>query len=151
MVPNEQGLYAGEFRHNLDAKKRLTIPSKWRFNGDESGQFLAFPDPSGCITVYPPEMVAQLKEKLSAVGMSNRVGQRAITRLFGASDAFTIDKSGRVNLTDRLCSHSGIEKACVLVGTLSKFSIWNPDRYEEYITPSEDEGDIADILGDLGL
>ena len=151
MVANEENVYAGEFRHNLDAKKRLTIPSKWRPEKDDSRQYLAFPDPNGCITVYPPEMVAKLKEKLSDVGMSNKVGQRAITRLFGASDTFTIDGSGRINLTDRLCSHSGIEKACVLVGTLTKFSVWNPERYEIYTTPNEDEGDIADILGDLGV
>ena len=36
--------YVGSFRHNLDAKNRLTIPSKWRFAGDDGDVYLALPD-----------------------------------------------------------------------------------------------------------
>ncbi len=151
MIDFEQGLYAGEFRHNLDAKQRLTIPAKWRFSGDESNLYLAFPDPSGCITVYPPKMVAELKEKLANVSMGDRRSQRAITRLLGAADSFTIDKNGRINLNSRLFEHAGVAKEVVLVGTVNKFHLWNPERYEEYISADEDDGDIADILSDLGL
>jgi len=151
MMTTEQGLYAGEFRHNLDAKRRLTIPSKWRFSGDESAQYLAIPDPNGCVTVYPPEMVAGLRAKVSEVGMGNREGRRALARLFAAADAFSIDKSGRINLTERLCSHAAIDKSCILAGALNQFSIWNPQRYDEYMNPADDEGDLIDILGDLGL
>ncbi len=151
MISFEQGLYAGEFRHNLDAKARLTIPSKWRFSGDEEALYLAFKDPNGCITVYPPKMVAQLKEKLSAVSIGDRKAQRAITKLLGSSETFTIDKQGRINLNDRLYEHAGIAKTCVLVGTVNKFSIWNPERYDDYVNADEDDGDIADILAGLGL
>lgn len=151
MIDSQQGLYAGEFRHNLDAKKRLTIPSKWRFSGDEAAQYLAIPDPNKCITVLPPAMVAKLREKVSGVSMGNRDGRRVLARLFSVSEAFNIDKSGRINLTDRLCKHAAIDKSCVLSGGLNQFSIWNPERYEAYMTPAEDEGDIADILGELGL
>lgn len=151
MVSFEQGFYAGEFRHNLDAKKRLTIPSKWRFNGDEDALYLALPDPSGCITVYPPEMVARFKEMLSQVSMGNRAGQRAITAIMSKAETCTIDKSGRINLNDRLFAHAGVDKTCVLVGTVNKFSIWDPERYEAYLAGSDDDGDVAEILGQLGL
>ena len=151
MIDFEQGLYAGEFRHNLDAKQRLTIPSKWRFSGDESNLYLAFPDPSGCITVYPPKMVAELKEKLSTVSMGDRRAQRAITRLLGAADSFSIDKNGRINLNSRLFTHANVEKEVVLVGTVNKFHLWNPERYEAYISADDEDGDISDILSDLGL
>jgi len=151
MINFEQELYAGEFRHNLDVKRRLIIPSKWRFAGDEAHLYLAFPDPSGCITVYPPKMVAELKQKLASVSIGDRRAQRAITRLLGAADTFTIDKNGRINLNDRLFVHAGVEKAVVLVGTVNKFHLWNPERYEEYILADEDDGDLADILSGLGL
>lgn len=151
MVSFEQGFYAGEFRHSLDAKKRLTIPSKWRFSGDEQALYLAFPDPSGCITVYPPEMVAKLKEKVSQMSMGDRDGQRAILRIMSKAETCTIDKNGRINLNDRLFTHACVDKTCVLVGTVNKFSIWSPERYETYLSGDDEGEDIADILGRLGL
>ncbi len=148
---SEQGLYAGEFRHGLDVKQRLTIPAKWRFSGDEAEVYLAFPDPSGCVTVYPPKMVAELKQKLSSISIGDRRAQKAITRLLGAADTFTIDKSGRININARLYQHAGIDKNVVLVGTVNKFHLWNPERYDAYIAADNDEGDLADILSGLGL
>lgn len=148
----EQGLYAGEFRHNLDAKRRLTVPSKWRFDGDEQQLYLAFPDPAGCITVYPPKMVSQLKEKLAAISLGDKKGQRAIMRLLGMADSFTFDKSGRININDRLFEHAGVDKEVVLVGTINKFHLWEPERYERYIEAEDEaDGDLSSILSQLGL
>lgn len=149
MVSVLQSMYAGEFRHNLDAKKRLTVPSKWRFDGDEANTYLAFKDPAGCITVYPPAMVAKLQEKLATIGMGDQEGQRAITQLLGSSDTFTFDKSGRININERLYHYAEIEKEVVLVGTVNKFSLWNPERYAAYV--GEGDANIGNILGKLGL
>lgn len=149
MITQSQSMYAGEFRHNLDAKNRLTVPSKWRFDGDDKNTYLAFKDPAGCITVYPPAMVAALQEKLATIGMGDQQGQRAITQLLGSSDTFTFDKSGRININERLYRYAGIDKAVVLVGTVNKFSIWDPERYEAYV--GEGDADIGEILGKLGL
>ena len=44
-------LFVGEFRHKLDAKNRLTIPSDWRFEADGRSVYLAIPNPKGCISV----------------------------------------------------------------------------------------------------
>lgn len=151
MVAFEQGFYAGKHQHNLDAKKRLTVPSKWRYAGDEHAEYLAYPDPSGCITVYPPRMVEELKAKLSAIKSSDIKGQRAIMQFLGEADQFTIDKNGRINLSEHLYVAAGIEKAVLLVGTVNKFHLWNPERYGTYVAPQEGEGDLTDTLSELGI
>lgn len=152
MLGFDMGLYAGEFRHNRDAKGRLTVPSKWRFDGDDSQIFLAFPDPVGCVTVYPPKMVHKMKEKLSDVALGDAKGQRAIMQLFGQADSFTLDKSGRIKITDKLYEHAGIGKAVVCVGTVNKFHFWEPERYQKYLSASETEGgNLTEVLGSLGL
>ena len=69
-------IFVGEFSHQLDAKNRLCIPSKWRFVGDETDAYLALPNPIGCITIYPPKMVARLEEKVSAVSLGDTKGQK---------------------------------------------------------------------------
>lgn len=149
MVSLGQGFYVGEFRHNLDAKKRLTVPSKWRFEGDENNLYLAFPDPAGCITVYPPAMVDRLREQLSNVSIADAEGQLAITSLLSSADSFTFDKNGRINLHERLYQHSGVEKEVVLVGTVNKFSLWSPERYDHY--RSQGSSNVSEILQRYGF
>lgn len=152
MIEIDESLYAGEFRHNLDSKRRLTVPSKWRSEGDEQQSYLAFPDTAGCVTVYPPAMVAKLKEKISQISIGDKKGRRAITRLLGSADKFSFDKSGRINIAEGLYEHAGISKEVVLVGTLNYFQLWSPERYDAYLTEGEDEdGDLSTILADLGL
>lgn len=152
MAPAEKCLYVGEYRHNLDVKNRLTIPSKWRFAGDQEDVYLALPNPSGCITVYPPKMVEKLEEKVSEVSLGNKKGQKALTRLFSQADTFGCDKQGRICLSEKLIAHAGLEKALVLAGNFSTFNLWEPKAYEYYLNGDEEpEDEMSQILTELGL
>ena len=153
MDNNAHGFYVGEYRHALDAKNRLTVPSKWRFKGDESDTaYLALPNPNGSITVYPPEQVQRLKAKIAEVSMlGDPVRVRAITRIFADGYQFGPDRQGRIGLTEKLVRHAGIEKEAVLAGLVNTFTIWNPQRYQRYIQAEEDSASLAATLKDLGL
>ena len=61
MATNQTTFFVGEFTHALDSKGRVTIPSKWRISGGDN-TYLALPNPSGYITVYPPKMIGRLEE-----------------------------------------------------------------------------------------
>ena len=41
------------------------------------------------------------------------------------------DSQGRIALTEGLLRHAGIEKEAVLVGVLTRFEIWSPNRWAE--------------------
>jgi MraZ protein len=147
-----KSLFVGEFRHGLDAQKRLTIPSKWRFVGDEQEVFLALPNPIGCTTIYPPMMVAKLEEKAAAVSLGDPKGQKTLLRLFSQADTFGCDRQGRIHLNDRLLEHADLMKDVLLVGSYVTFSLWNPERYDAYIRgDSVNENEMTRLLGELGL
>ena len=141
--------YTGLFRHGLDDKNRLTIPSAWRSAHAESDTFLATPHPDGYVAVLPPAEVDKLYEKASEKALTDRDAQDAFARFFAASLAFTFDKQGRISLTDELRRHAGIEKDAVLVGSLNKFSIYSPSRWEkvEQRTAGENFGDLMRRIG----
>jgi MraZ protein len=122
-------LYTGNFRHTLDDKNRLTIPSQWRAAHAETDQFLATPNPDGYITVLPPSAVDTLYEKIAAVPLSDAQAQAEIAAFFAVAQAFTFDKQGRVALSAALLEHAGIAKDAVLNGSFTKFNIYNPDRW----------------------
>ena len=122
--------FVGEFTHALDSKGRVTIPSKWRIQGGEN-TYLALPNPSGYITVYPPKMIERLEEKVSEASLSDTQAQSLLMELFSKADSFGCDKQGRINLSDKLLTHAGIKGKAVLVGKFSTFAIWSESRREK--------------------
>ena len=64
-----KAFYTGLFRHTLDDKFRLTIPSAWRYAHEGDDTFLATPHPDGYVAVLPP---AEVEKLLSAVIKSVR-------------------------------------------------------------------------------
>ncbi len=124
----EKSIYVGEYEHSVDGKGRITIPSKWRFKGDDREVYLAMPNPGGFLSVYPPRMIERLEEKISEVGMAEE-DQDELMDLFAQSDSFGCDKQGRINLSEALRAHASIKKEAFLVGNFTSFSIWCSERY----------------------
>ena len=137
-------VYTGLFRHTLDDKGRLTIPSAWRYAHAEDSTFLATPHPDGYIAILPPSEVDKLYDKIAQMKLSDARAQAFNARFFSHTQDFSFDKAGRVSLTTELLSHAGIEKDAVLVGTMTKFNIYNPARWqqEEARAAGENFGDM---------
>ena len=123
--------YTGLFRHGLDDKNRLTIPSAWRAAHASDDAFLAVPNPAGFITVLPPAEVEKLYAKVAEVPMGDLEAQRDIAGFFAVAQAFSFDKQGRVALSDELRARAGITKDAVMSGILSKFNIYSPAKWDE--------------------
>ena len=123
--------YTGLHRHVIDDKGRLTIPSTWRDAHEETDKFLATPHPDGYIAVLPPIQVEKLHEKFSEMKYGDAAAQAFAARFFSEAQSVSFDKSGRVALTPELLKHAGIEKDAVLTGSLNKFNIYNPARWEQ--------------------
>ena len=128
-VIREKSIYVGEYEHSVDGKGRITIPSKWRFKGDDREVYLAMPNPGSYLTVYPPRMIERLEESISGIGMADEDGQDLLMDLFAKSDSIGCDKQGRIILSESLRAHAGIKKEAVLVGNFTSFSIWCSDQY----------------------
>lgn len=147
-----KNVFVGEFSHQMDAKNRLCIPSKWRFVGDDADVYLALPNPIGCITIYPPKMVERLEEKVSAVSLGDLKGQKTLAKLFSQADTFGCDKQGRITLSEKLVKHAHLEKNVLLVGSYATFNLWEPSRYQTYVESSlEEENEMSQLLQQLGL
>ncbi len=144
MATEGKVLYTGLFRHTLDDKGRLTIPSSWRYAHATEEKFLATPHPDGYIAVLPPKEVDVLHARISGMKMSDAKAQAFAARFFSQTQDFSFDKAGRIGLSSELLKHAGIEKDAVLVGTLTKFNIYTPARWqqEEASASGENFGDL---------
>jgi MraZ protein len=144
MAQASKAIYTGLFRHTLDDKGRLTVPSAWRYAHEEADTFIATPHPDGYISVLPPTEVEKLQEKISGMKLSDAAAQAFTARFFSQTQSFSFDKSGRIGLSADLLKHAGVEKDAVLVGSLTKFNIYSPARWqqEEARTAGENFGDL---------
>lgn len=141
--------YTGLFRHALDDKNRITIPSAWRFAHGDDDTFLATPHPDGYIAVLPPAEVEKLRAKVAGMALSDGAGQDFVARFFAQTQTLWFDKAGRMSLNPDLLAHAEITKEAVLVGGLTKFNIYTPARWTkvEARTSGENFGDLMRRLG----
>jgi len=149
MAQPGKAYYTGLFRHTLDEKGRVTIPSPWRAAHSEGDVFLATPHPDGYIAVLPPAEVDKLTAKIAQMALSDGAGQDFAARFFARTHTFVFDKQGRVGLPAELLDHAGIAEQAVLVGSLTKFNLYTPARWGkvEERTAGENFGDIMRRLG----
>jgi len=149
MVPTGNAFFTGLFRHALDDKGRLTVPSGWRAAYRESDAFLATPHPDGYVAVLPPSEIEKLHAKIAQIALSDGAGQDFSARFFSRTQSFSFDKQGRIGLNADLLEHAGITREAVLVGSANKFNLYAPSRWQkvEARTSGENFGDIMRRLG----
>ncbi|GGE22605.1 transcriptional regulator MraZ [Marinithermofilum abyssi] len=143
-------MFMGEYRHSVDDKGRLIIPSKYR---EELGSsFVVTRGLDHCLFVYPMAEWKQLEQKLKALPFT-RADARAFTRFFfsGATVA-ELDKQGRVTLPANLREFAKLEKECVVIGVSNRVEIWSKEAWEAYYETSEDSfNEIAEKIVDFDL
>ena len=144
-------IYVGEFRRNLDGKNRVTVPAKWRFQGDESEVYIALPCPDGSVLVRPPKEMETFLEKVSAVGSGNVQHTKMLNQIFSMAHSFGCDKQGRIGLNQRLMDQAGIKREVVLLGAMKTFKIWDAQRYDRLINETFTNQSYANSLAEMGL
>jgi len=140
----------GEYQHNLDAKKRLAIPSKFRKELGEGAILTRGLD--NCLFVFPIKQWEQLADKLGNLPMSQQ-GTRAFARLLlsGAVEV-EFDVLGRILIPEYLKNYAGLKKAATVTGVHNRLEIWDSERWASYKEKLEKDSDsIAEKLGELGM
>jgi MraZ protein len=126
-------MFIGEYRHNLDAKNRLIIPSKFREQLSTS-VVIVTEWMEGCLAVFTEEQFSKVSAEYSALPISDlsaRTFQRMIHSKASESD---IDGQGRILLPTFMIKDEAFKKACVVVGAANYFEIWPEEKYEEYMS-----------------
>ena len=140
----------GEFKHSIDTKKRLAIPSKLR--KDIGMKAVLTRGLDSCLFLFTHEEWKKLAEKLQALSFTQR-NTRAFVRLLlsGASEV-DIDALGRILVPDYLKEYAGLKKKVVVAGLYNRLEIWDEDKWSAYKKDMENKSDdIAEKLGEIGM
>ena len=135
-------MLTGEYRHAIDAKKRLFIPAKHReVLGTSFIVVRDLYDP--CLKVYSMEEWQAFVAPIEALDPDEAAP--ILRYLYRESVRGDVDSQGRVTLNDTLIARAGIKKDAVIVGCGRYAEIWSA---EEYAAKMEEE-DVAEIAASL--
>jgi MraZ protein len=140
MQPEESIIYSSLFRHGVDEKRRVQIPAKWlpTSGGVEFTLILWSKDKEGpCLRALPPKKMAELMAALDA--MPNSDPQKTVLkRVIGSRSVQVLaDKAGRICLPEEMAKAANIKSEAMLVGSLDKFEIWNPDAHDKVMASDD--------------
>jgi MraZ protein len=141
-------LYAGEFRHFIDEKNRITIPARWRRGAAE--EFIILPETHHqFLLVMSPEefsrMSAAAEAEPSVAARERRVFLR---QLHSRAQHGSADRQGRLVLPEEVCKKISLKGEVALVGGRGRFEIWNLQRWKkahEEETPTYQH--VANVIG----
>ncbi len=140
----------GEYKHTLDSKKRLSLPSRWR---KELGKKLVVTRGlDNCLFVYPLREWQKITAKVGQLPLG-QADTRSFNRFFlsGAVEV-EADKIGRILVPDFLKEFAKLGTKVVLAGIHDRVEIWDEKKWNDYKKRIENQADyLAEKLGTLGV
>jgi MraZ protein len=115
--------------HSLDAKNRLTVPSKARAmlaNGVTVA--IGF---EKCLTVYPAADYQDIaRAALTGLNPMSEAARDLKRHLYGNAITTELDSAGRIAIPAKYAAHVGITKDVTVVGAGECLELWEPTAYE---------------------
>jgi MraZ protein len=143
-------MFIGEYQHNIDPKKRLALPSKFR---KELGlRVVVTRGLDSCLFVYPASVWNDLAEKLGTLPMGESTTRSFVRLMLAGAVDCDVDGQGRILLPEYLKEYAGLDKNVIIAGLFNRLEIWDENKWTVYKKKAEENTDeIAEQLGKLGI
>ncbi|MBI2610482.1 division/cell wall cluster transcriptional repressor MraZ [Candidatus Kaiserbacteria bacterium] len=139
----------GEYLHNLDEKKRISLPKTFRAALGRKVVITRGLD--NCLFVYSRsawEILAKRLQGLSLVQAETRGFSRFM--LSGAAE-IEVDAAGRILIPEHQRDFAGLKKRVVFAGVSDRVEIWDADRWGNYKRGIDRNAEqMAKKLGQIG-
>ena len=141
-------MFIGEYQHNLDAKGRIIIPS--RFRDELHNTFILTRGLDGCLTIYSQEQWEKLFTEINRLPTTKKAARQYIRMLTSTASECTLDNQGRIQIPSFLSKPVNITKECVVIGANDHIEIWDKDTWTRYFEEASDSfEEVAENLSDL--
>jgi MraZ protein len=141
--------FTGEYRHSIDAKGRLIVPSRLR-PALEGDQVVLTRWLEVCIAMWSAAEWERFETSLREQGSASPAARRVTRYVAASAHVDVIDKQGRITVPQHLRQFAGIDRDVVVSGALTHGEIWNPDRYAEQQQLME-EGRLEELARELNF
>lgn len=123
-------MFMGEFHHNIDAKGRIIVPSRFR---EELGErFVITKGLDKCLFVYTLNEWKKLEDKLRLLPLTSVDARKFVRYFFSGAIECEVDAQGRIVIPQNLRSYASLEKQIVSIGVADRVEIWNEEKWKVY-------------------
>jgi len=140
----------GQYKHTIDAKKRLALPAKFR--GELGTKVIVTKGVENCLVVYTEKEWQMMSQKLGNLPISQTEARSFTRHLLASATEIMLDKLGRILVPDYLKEYAGLKKNVVVCGLSNRLEIWDETKWEANRKKAE-KGveEIVSKLGPLGI
>lgn len=129
-------MFAGSYRHTLDDKFRVIMPSKLRKNANTEEFFLTFNEEDGSLYLFTKHRWSELDQKYDQErSFDDEEEDRDFIRsMYSNGDDCTLDKQGRLSIPQNLRERAGIkiEEEILITGVKDRIELWAIEVWEKY-------------------
>ena len=111
----------GEYRHNIDAKKRIAIPAKFRKEIGEKAVIAKGQEQ--CLMVFPVYEWERIANKLSEIPTGTASNRNFVRNFLSGAIDVDIDALGRILVPDYLKQFANLKEKVVITGLYKKLEI----------------------------
>ncbi len=143
-------MFLGEYKYNIDEKKRLAVPAKFRQALGKKAVITRGLD--NCLFLYPMNEWEILAKKLSQLPISQADARGFARIMLAGAMEVSLDRLGRILVPDYLKKYAKLQKKAIIAGLYNRIEVWDEKSWELYKTQTEKEaGNIAERLKELGV
>lgn len=134
-------LFTGEFECKMDAKGRLTLPSKVKSKLPEvsGNQLVLSLGLEPCLVVYPMVEYRKIYSRIASMNEFNTEFRKLQRNFFRRITEVELDSAGRILIPKSMSKYSKLEKEVILVGLGNRMELWDSSIYDEFIIKDNSE------------
>lgn len=123
-------VFLGTFKHNLDVKNRLTLPSK--FTNKLLEKVVVSKGFDGCLELRSIAAIEKYADELMNLSQTKKDTRIVVRQLLANAADLEIDKANRILMPTNLLLEANLTKEVIIIGIGNKIEIWDAIKYEEF-------------------
>ena len=134
-------MFYGEYRHSIDRKGRLIVPSRFRqaLKTEEVKSLFLTRGLDGCLFVFPEGEFRATETRLKQIPFTKSEGRKFNRLFFSGAVEVTIDGLGRILVPRILKDFAGLKTDVVIVGVANRMEVWAKEKWEEFYEASRQQ------------
>lgn len=127
--------FKGSDIYSVDAKGRVSIPSKMRRNisSEARSTFVVTRGLEKCLYGYPLDEWQRLEGNIKALNQMSEQDRFSMRMLLQYSEELVLDSQCRLLIPQSLLEFAEIKKEVYIIGVLDHVELWDPVSFKHYM------------------
>lgn len=126
-------MFRGHYRHTMDTKGRLSIPSRFRdVLADGWGDKLVIVPGDNGLDVHPLKSWEELETRVAALASLDPDARQFRYSYLSLGQDVVLDPQGRIQISSDYRERAGLTKDVLIVGMQKTFEVWDAERFAHF-------------------